>query len=66
MRDIYTMNDLGLDVICTHFDKDSDAWIDAVMAFEKLADDQDQTTLDLSGVLVTLGEEHFDAIKIAY
>jgi len=66
MRTIYTMNDAGLDVICAYFEKKSDAWIDAVMAFEKLADNQDQTTLDLNGVLVTLGAEHFDEIRIAY
>jgi len=66
MRAIYTMNDLGLDVICAYFDKDSDAWIDAVMEFEKLADDQDQTSLILNGQVVSLGAEHFDAIKIAY
>jgi hypothetical protein len=66
MRTIYTMNDAGLNVICAHFDKESDKWIDTVMAFEKLADEQDQTTLDLDGVLVTLGAEHFDEIRIAY
>ena len=66
MRTIYTMNDKGLDIVCAHFDKKTDEWVDTVMAFEKLADDQDQTTLNLNGVLVTLGAEHFDEIKIAY
>jgi hypothetical protein len=49
-----------------HIHDESDKWIDTVMAFEKLADEQDQTTLDLDGVLVTLGAEHFDEIRIAY
>jgi len=60
------MNDQGLDLLCAHFDKKSDEWIDAVMALEKLADDQDQTSLIANGQVVTLGAEHFDAIKIAY
>lgn len=66
MRTIYTMNDAGLDIVCRHFDKQTNEWIDTVVAFEKLADDQDQTTLVIKGQEVTLGAEHFDEIKIAY
>lgn len=66
MRTIYTMNDAGLNIVCAHFDKTTDEWIDTVMAFEKLADDQNQTSLMINGQVVTLGAEHFDEIKIAY
>ena len=66
MRTIYTMNDEGLNIVCGYFDKTTDEWIDTVMAFEKLADDQDQTTLVIKGQEVTLGAEHFDEIRIAY
>lgn len=66
MKQLFAINDSGMDLVCAALDKKTDDWIDAVMEFEKLRESNQETVLVLNNKEVRLTADHFDEIKIAY